>query len=54
MQKVEKFERVEMSLPHAQMSQREAKLNEVVDVKQREKLRFIQKLQDERGKLGTL
>jgi hypothetical protein len=39
--KVEKFERVEMSLPQAQMTQKEAKLEEVVDVKQREKLKFI-------------
>ena len=36
------------------MTQKEAKLNEIVDAKQREKLKFIQKLQDDRGKLGTL
>ena len=36
------------------MTQKEAKLEEVVDVKQRQKLKFIQKLQDDRVKLGTL
>lgn len=54
LKKVEKFERVEMTIPQAKTTQKEAKIDEIIDEKQREKVKYVQKLLEDKTKQGTL